>query len=329
MQEMTQDANICISSNECDNTTNSKKKKARQYVKEDLTGQKIGEWQVIGIHSPRLNNHGEVLWDCVCPICGDIVTRTYYTLKKKPSKGCAACGHKSTIIDITGQRFGRLTAIRYVGSNKGQCSIWECQCDCGNVVNVSKNCLTTGGTRSCGCLNREQLVSPKKDLSGEQFGYLKVIKYTGTNSKNNGSNWLCLCENCGAEVVIAQHSLMGGQMSCGCIKSKSEVIITQFLKENKISFQKQYQFDDLKSTKGYPLRFDFAILNNDDSVKMLIEYQGQQHFEATPYWGGKEGYERRKEYDELKRKYCKSKKINLVEITCFDNLEQKLEDVFL
>ena len=84
----------------------------------------------------------------------------------------------------------------------------------------------------------------------------------------------------------------------------------------------------MKSTKGYPLRFDFAIINDDNSLKMLIEYQGQQHFEATPYWGGEEGLNRRKEYDELKRAYCRDKNLNLVEITCFDNLEQKLREVF-
>lgn len=297
-------------------------------MKADLTGQNINGWQILGIHDPRVNNHGEILWDCVCPFCKEITTQTYYILRTNRVKGCKKCRGKNTAVDITGQRFGRLTAIEYIGSNKGQGAIWRCKCDCGNEVNVKKNCLTTGGTKSCGCLNRAQLISPKRDLTGEKFGFLKVIKYTGENSKNNGSNWLCLCENCGTEVVVSQHCLMQGQISCGCVKSKSEIVITQFLTENKISFLKQYQFDDLKSTKGYPLRFDFAILNDDNSLQMLLEYQGQQHFKAVPYWGGEEGYKRRKEYDDLKRKYCKDHGLNLVEITCYDNLEQKLKEVF-
>lgn len=297
-------------------------------MKADLTGQNINGWQILGIHDPRVNNHGEILWDCVCPFCKEITTQTYYILRTNRVKGCKKCRGKNTAVDITGQRFGRLTAIEYIGSNKGQGAIWRCKCDCGNEVDVKRNCLITGGTKSCGCLNREQLISPKKDLTGEKFGFLKVIKYTGENSKNNGSNWLCLCENCGTEVVVPQHCLMQGQISCGCVKSKSEIVITQFLTENKISFLKQYQFDDLKSTKGYPLRFDFAILNDDNSLQMLLEYQGQQHFKAVPYWGGEEGYKRRKEYDELKRKYCKDHGLNLVEITCYDNLEQKLKEVF-
>lgn len=303
-------------------------KQPKPKMKKDITGQNINGWQVIGVHNPCINNHGEVLWDCICPTCGKITTQTYYNLHKLNLKGCKDCKGKNAAVDISGQRFGRLTAVKYVGSNKGWGAIWECVCDCGNTVNVKKGSLMTGGTKSCGCLNREQLLTPKYDLAGNQFGFLKVIKQMKCSSKNNGTNWLCLCENCGAEVIVSQHSLTQGQMSCGCVKSKSEVAITQFLKNNNINFSKQYQFDDLKSTKGYPLRFDFAIMNDDSSLKMLIEYQGQQHFEATPHWGGEEGYKRRKEYDELKRKYCKDKGLSLVEITCFDNLEQRLKGIF-
>lgn len=303
-------------------------KQPKPKMKKDITGQNINGWQVIGVHNPCINNHGEVLWDCICPTCGKITTQTYYNLHKLNLKGCKGYKGKNAAVDISGQRFGRLTAVKYVGSNKGLGAIWECVCDCGNTVNVKKGSLMTGGTKSCGCLNRERLLTPKYDLTGNQFGFLKVIKQMKCSSKNNGTNWLCLCENCGAEVIVSQHSLTQGQMSCGCVKSKSEVAMTQFLKNNNINFSKQYQFDDLKSTKGYPLRFDFAIMNDDSSLKMLIEYQGQQHFEATSHWGGEEGYERRKEYDELKREYCRNKGLNLIEITCFDNLEQRLKEIF-
>lgn len=303
-------------------------KQPKPKMKKDITGQNINGWQVIGVHNPCINNHGEVLWDCICPTCGKITTQTYYNLHKLNLKGCKGYKGKNAAVDISGQRFGRLTAVKYVGSNKGWGAIWECVCDCGNTVNVKKGSLMTGGTKSCGCLNRERLLTPKYDLTGNQFGFLKVIKQMKCSSKNNGTNWLCLCENCGAEVIVSQHSLTQGQMSCGCVKSKSEVAMTQFLKNNNINFSKQYQFDDLKSTKGYPLRFDFAIMNDDSSLKMLIEYQGQQHFEATSHWGGEEGYERRKEYDELKREYCRNKGLNLIETTCFDNLEQRLKEIF-
>lgn len=64
------------------------------------------------------------------------------------------------IKDITGQRFGRLVALRYAGrqgSGRATKTLWLCQCDCGNkhiaiAINL-RHC-----TRSCGCLNRERTV---------------------------------------------------------------------------------------------------------------------------------------------------------------------------
>jgi hypothetical protein len=54
--------------------------------------------------------------------------------------------------DITGQKFNKLTAVKYVESNKEGKSIWLFKCDCGEeVARISKNVIR-GGTKSCGCL---------------------------------------------------------------------------------------------------------------------------------------------------------------------------------
>lgn len=64
-------------------------------------------------------------------------------------------------LDLTGQRFGRLVAIRDSGERKiGQRTIWECKCDCGEISAVSLGDLRSGRTKSCGCLNKE--VSSKR-----------------------------------------------------------------------------------------------------------------------------------------------------------------------
>jgi hypothetical protein len=54
-------------------------------------------------------------------------------------------------IDITGQRFCRLTVKAFVAIWKHR-SFWECLCDCGNIVTVSRVHLRSGHTRSCGCI---------------------------------------------------------------------------------------------------------------------------------------------------------------------------------
>lgn len=52
--------------------------------------------------------------------------------------------------DHTGRRFGRLTAIRRVGTYR-RCALWECRCDCGTVVKVASSALSKTPDRDCGC----------------------------------------------------------------------------------------------------------------------------------------------------------------------------------
>lgn len=59
------------------------------------------------------------------------------------------------VIDLTGQRFGRLTVIERAGSDKSGTPIWLCRCDCGAETKVRSNSLRSGSSRSCGCYHRE------------------------------------------------------------------------------------------------------------------------------------------------------------------------------
>ncbi len=66
----------------------------------------------------------------------------------------------SAKIDLTGKRFGRLTVLKEIPYRKGRSIVWECKCDCGNVVQTTSEMLKRGFKQSCGCLNAE--VSRKK-----------------------------------------------------------------------------------------------------------------------------------------------------------------------
>lgn len=81
------------------------------------------------------------------------------------------------VIDLTGQRFGKLTVIKRVENTKHGSAQWLCKCDCGNEIIVIGNNLVRNHTKSCGCLKIEiQYETHKKyntyDLSGEYgIGY--------------------------------------------------------------------------------------------------------------------------------------------------------------
>lgn len=57
--------------------------------------------------------------------------------------------------DITGEKFGRLTALSPVCKQKRE-MVWLCRCDCGKETRVRVGNLVSGNTQSCGCLKRER-----------------------------------------------------------------------------------------------------------------------------------------------------------------------------
>lgn len=56
------------------------------------------------------------------------------------------------LIDITGKKFNRLTAVEYKGSEK-----WLFRCDCGNEKIMSASDVRLGKAKSCGCIHKEML----------------------------------------------------------------------------------------------------------------------------------------------------------------------------
>jgi len=77
-------------------------------------------------------------------------------------------------IDLTGQRFGRLKVIEFVGNK-----YWNCQCDCGNIKNIYRGSLLGGATISCGCYNKEQTSKTMKthgDSSSQEYQTWQTIK---------------------------------------------------------------------------------------------------------------------------------------------------------
>ena len=60
--------------------------------------------------------------------------------------------------DLTGMKFGRLTVIeRAENSNTGK-TRWKCKCECGKETISHTSSLTSGRTKSCGCLSHEKAV---------------------------------------------------------------------------------------------------------------------------------------------------------------------------
>lgn len=59
------------------------------------------------------------------------------------------------VIDLTGQRFGKLTVLKEAGRTPRKAVVWLCQCDCGNTKEIRAASLKDGSTTSCGCRQKE------------------------------------------------------------------------------------------------------------------------------------------------------------------------------
>lgn len=70
-------------------------------------------------------------------------------------------------IDLTGQKYNRLTVVRLSEERKFNRTTWVCVCDCGKEVLVAGNALRNGNTKSCGCYNRDVATERLYKLASE------------------------------------------------------------------------------------------------------------------------------------------------------------------
>ena len=102
--------------------------------------------------------------------------------------------------------------------------------------------------------------------------------------------------------------------------SRGEIKIEEVLQEAGLVFEEEYSFPDLVSTSGRPLRFDFAVFDDEGDLMFLLEYQGIQHYLPKSKFGGYEGLRKQSYNDMLKREYCKKHNIILIAIPYTDEL---------
>lgn len=291
-------------------------------------GNKYGNLLVVK-EAPK-GNSGEIRWECLCD-CGNSGIFRGTDLRSGKKISCAECSKKRTaqklLNDITGQRFGKLVVLKYIGKNqtKHGGSLWECQCDCGNVAIIGGTELRTGRTIQCPKCGKEQAIkklveykhSTLEDLTNRQFGDLTVLSLSDRKNKHGDRLWVCQCV-CGNIVEVQGNNLKSGNtMSCGHRKSNGEEKIKCILEQNKIPYIREKIFSTCKDQKELP--FDFYINNN-----YIVEYDGIQHFSygSKGGWNNKERFENTKKHDQYKNEWCKENNIPLIRIpyTHYDDL---------
>lgn len=257
-----------------------------------------------------------------CPYCGSEFKNTIEQIKSNKTKSCGCQQGAEAIrrsLDLTGKKFGRLTAIKAFSiprKDKKPIRKWLCKCDCGNDVLVPTNSLTSGHTKSCGCLKQD--VSKEthiKDITNLRSGLL-IAQYRLDKQDDSGNFfWHCSCD-CGGSIEVRATDIITNRIvSCGCLVSRGETKIKRILTENNIDYIPQCVFDDcINPQTGAKLKFDFYLPDYD----CCIEYDGKQHFIESGTWAEKEGLNNIQKRDGIKDSFCKDNSILLVRIPYTD-----------
>lgn len=160
---------------------------------QDLTGKRFG--RLVVIERVRVSEN-LTKWKCRCD-CGNY---TYVTTGCLNNGGTKSCGC-SQIKDLTGKKFGRLTAIKMDENPKKGSRKWVCQCKCGNIAIVDQWKLSSGHTKSCGCISEE--LRYKHGLSRSRINKI----YRGMKSRCYDSNYTEYNEYGGRGIKICEEWL--------------------------------------------------------------------------------------------------------------------------
>ena len=144
----------------------------------DEVGNTYGRLTVIG-RAPNKNYRAN--WICRCQ-CGNEITVIGKDLRNGHTTSCGCYVKEVCAKDLTNQKFNHLTALRRIGTDSNRNALWECICDCGNVITVSSKMLRSGHKLSCGCDTRsrgEQYVKAyllsKKILFREEYKFPNLV----------------------------------------------------------------------------------------------------------------------------------------------------------
>lgn len=124
-------------------------------------------------------------------------------------------------VDLTGQKFGKLTVLERTQELQDGYYVWKCRCSCGNETLVNTKRLKRGTVKDCGCVSSDSARKGPvaEDLTGQRFGQLTVLHRV--KNRNGRVCWACRCD-CGKLHSATAHDLKEGRVrSCGCLSHKT------------------------------------------------------------------------------------------------------------
>lgn len=191
---------------------------------------------------------------------------------------------------------------------------------CGKTYKARPNDMIRKGCTRCRGLNRMTIGDVKREINEISRGKYEVIS---DEYKNPHTCIEIKHKSCGNIYPVTRSNFRQGKRCPRCASSSGERIITEILENRGIEFKHQKTFKKLKYINN--LYYDFYI----DAKKILIEYQGAQHYKPVEYFGGEEQLKVQKEIDNIKREYAKKNGYRLVEVPYTESTYEDIESYLI
>ncbi|ARM66243.1 hypothetical protein AM2_115 [Lactococcus phage AM2] len=272
---------------------------------------RLSEYQ--GAHIKMLIKHS---------ICGNEYRVTWGHFQQ--GNRCPKCqGNEKLDNKKVDERIFELTKNEYIRLNNYQNAFTKILIrhnTCGNEYLVTWNNFK-GGSRCPRCSGLEKLDNKKVDERIKELVKDEYIRLG--NYRNNNTKILVRHNVCGNEYLVTWGNLQSGQRCPRCSESKGEKRISNLLESLNIKHTAQKRFPECKHKKTLP--FDFYIHNKN--TKLLIEFDGMQHYEPIKHFGGEKAFKETQLRDSIKNKFAQDNNIPLLRISYLE--EEDVENIVM
>ena len=274
----------------------------------------------IKIVGEYVNNHTKI--KCLCLIDNHLwEARPQHLLE---GSGCPVCGRKKArkaLLKTEKEFINEMKEInpniKIIGTYKTSRIKIECQCQIDNYIWSATPCslLNGKGCPKCGghvpkttddFINELKIINPNINVIDEYINAKTKIK--------------CRCLIDGNIWYANPTKLLRGTGCPICNVSKGEKKCADYFKAQNISYVSQFEYSDLLGIGGKNLKFDFAIINKNQEILGLVEYDGEFHYKKQYY---DDSYEIGQIHDAKKNDYCFKHNIPLLRIPYweYDNVD--------
>jgi dCMP deaminase len=252
----------------------------------DLTVIKQGNGKIVGIKNPKKRS----TWICECS-CGKQVDVLSSNLRHV-GRGTKSCGCKKltnkkyNFTDLTNKKFGQLLVIKLLKEKtKTRGCYWECLCDCGEIIKLASNSLTSGNNITCGKLKNHY----KNDLD-PRYNFFKEIPRSHLNQIKQNA----IKRNYEYSVTPEYLWNLFIKQNRKCQLTGENIEFTKNRNSSKFSKETTASLDRIDSSRGYiegnvqwlhkNVNIMKNTLNNNDFITISRKIIDNYYFNNRPCW---------------------------------------------